>query len=82
MSSPVKVVNQKGERGGKYLAAAGSFTADIDVIFAHVDSVVNAVSTNIEGTLTAVSVPKGSFWVGRFTSVTWVSGEITVYVKA
>ncbi len=79
--SPVKVVNQKGELGGKYLAGAGTHTGDIDAIFAHEDSVVSVVSTNITGTLTSVPIPKGAYWVGRFTSVTWVSGKITSYLK-
>lgn len=79
MSSPVKVKNIKGEKGGKYLDAAGSLTGDIDTIYAHEDSVVSAVSSNIEGTLSAVPIPSGSAWLGKFTSVTWVSGKVTVY---
>jgi hypothetical protein len=77
--SPVKVKNLKGENGGKYLAASGAATGDIDTIYAHADSVVNVVSTNITGALTAVPIPSGSFWLGKFTSVTWVSGAVTAY---
>lgn len=80
--SPVKVKNLKGEKGGAYLAAAGAATGDIDTIYAHEDSVVNVVSTNITGTLSAVPIPGGSFWVGKFTSVTWVSGKFTAYYAA
>ncbi len=79
MHSSVRVVNNKGERGGVKMDAAATIPGNFEAIFAHNDSVVDIVSTKITGTMTGVAIPKGSYYLCPCTSVTFVSGSITVY---
>lgn len=79
MHSSVRVVNNKGERGGVKMDSAATITGSYEAIFAHDDSVVDIVSTKITGTLTGVAVPKGSYYLCPCIEVTFVSGSITVF---
>lgn len=81
--------NLKGERGGLYVTdtALHTFAPSNalgskcwESIYAHTAAVVaTAVSPNITGTLTAVAIPAGSTWYGRFSAVTLTSGTVTLY---
>jgi hypothetical protein len=79
MQAAINIANLKGEKGGEYWTTAQTDTrpGDFDTIYAHdADAVVTVVSTNVRpvGTLASVTVPKGSAWFCKCTSVTRVSG--------
>lgn len=79
MHSAVRVVNNKAERGGAYLAAAGTLTGNFEGIYAHQDTVVDIVSSKVTGALSGVTILGGSTYLIPCTSIVWVSGEFTAY---
>lgn len=79
MSSPVKTRNLKAEKGGLYITDTGAHTGDFDSVKAQTDSVLALVSSNIGGTISAVPVAAGDTIFGKFTSVTFSSGEGFAY---
>lgn len=74
----MKVRNQKGENGG-IVATTGTHLGQFDAIYAHTAAVVDVVSAKLTGTTTALEVPAGSTYFGLFSSVTVVSGKVTIY---
>ncbi len=79
MSGPTKIVNLKGEKGGIYITDTGAHTGLFDCILVHEAAVAALVSLNITGTLTAVVLPAGMAYFGKFTSITLASGKVTAY---
>lgn len=76
-----RVTNLKGDGGGIYINDTNAHTGVFDCILAHEASVAALVSDNITGTLSAVALPAGFAYFGRFTSVTLASGSVTAYTK-
>ena len=76
------VTNLKGEDGGLYITDTAAHTGDFDCIIAHEAAVAALVSSNIDGTLTAVVIPAGLAIFGRFSSITLASGKVMAYYAA
>lgn len=77
----VKQRNMKGENGGIY-GSAGVYNGDFDTIFAHDAVVVSLVAPKLQGVLANVAIPAGVYYFGRFSQVTVVSGNATIYNSA
>lgn len=73
--------NLKGENGSLLIADTAQHTGSWDSIQALADSVVNLVSDNMAGNLSAVQIPKGVVIYGSFTQITAASGTLVAYSK-
>ena len=76
-----RVTNLKGDGGGIYITDTAAHVGVFDCILVHEAAVAALVSDNITGTLTAVVLPAGIAYFGRFTSITLASGKVTAYTK-
>ena len=80
-------VNSVGPVGDYFADNAAHTPTDTPwrYVYAHSDttiaSAVSAASACPSGTLTNVNLIAGSFWAGRFTSITLSSGAVTCYVE-
>ena len=69
-----------GGLGGIYVADTSVRNGTFGCILALTACVVNTMtSSNITGTLTAVSIPAGTRVYGKFSSVTLTSGTCIIY---
>lgn len=75
----VRTTNLKGEKGGLYITDTAAHVGRFDAILVHEAAVAAVVSENITGTLSAVVLPAGMVWYGKFTSITLASGKVTAY---
>ena len=74
----VSVYNLSGGNGSKYISNTAAHTGDFFAIQFTADSVINALSGNMDGTPTE-TFSKGDVIYGRFTSVTLTSGAAILY---
>jgi len=80
-SQLVKVVNLDASKGGAYVTNTDTYVGNIKAITAHEAAVVNVVSANMSGDLSAVPIPAGMTWFVDAQQVTPVSGKVTIYAK-
>lgn len=74
-----RVNNLKGEYGGLYITDTAAHTGSFEAILVHEAAVAALVSPNISGTISAVPLPAGMIYYGKFTSITLASGKVTAY---
>lgn len=74
-----RITNMKGNKGGVYITDTAAHVGDFDMIFVHAAAVGALVSSNITGDLSAVALPVGTYYYGRFSSITLASGKVTAY---
>lgn len=77
----VKVVNLDASKGGAYVTNTDTYAGNIKAITAHEAAVVNVVSANMSGDLSAVPIPAGMTWFVDAQQVTPVSGKVSIYAK-
>jgi hypothetical protein len=69
--------------GGKYVTGAATYLGDFIGITAHTAAVVtltgNVDGATTPGVATAVAIPAGMYFPGRFSSIVLTSGTITMH---
>lgn len=79
MGGSTNIYNLSGGNGGQYISNTAAHTGDFYAIQFTADSVLNAWTGNISGSVPTETFGKGDVIYGRFTSVTLTSGAAILY---